>query len=326
MTDSRNDQQWSCFGPIRNPYNLKVGVDAMAIGKSNLKKLNHTGRLSGSGSHDGDGLGVGGKAASTSNSESGMVSQTKAAPQKSKNLDRNDSIDSSEICTVDALKEKAKCIMQCLEIIGFKFEGDAIKQIRSKLDLDAPEDTKIKVCLKILKTKLRKSKRKERHRQVDTPSKPTSKIGILNSKTSKPTTYYDIEKQDCLESKGSPLMDAQEADKMLQILISVEKQAKSSTKPGDKLLELLSPKPLGLYWLNNSKLPEIKALWRRRLVRAKEEKKPESWPDMVPVNYRLNNSKKPIHYRIRDLQINMAENVSHQQSHLLLVDSFQPTC
>lgn len=330
MATAETSNQWTCFGVNRPPPESKTASKSTkgnAIGIDESRPLNRKvkapiGRKdTGSGEVD--------KILSTSNSESGQVKiESRKVPQSqgALKLKMKESQEVAEDSEVGDSREKAISILRILTSIGFKFDTDAINQIRAKLDLDTPEDLKVKVILKILKTKLRKTKRKERNRESDNcrpkdsgmhASKKTSSAGFFGV-----GEYSSSDSEEALES-----ISAHEAEEILHTLISVQKEKKSSEKPGARLLEFLRPKPIGIYWLNNSKLPEIKALWRRRLLRAIEVQRPDDWPAVVPANYRLNICKKPVGYRGRQSQEYAANScVSHQKSPLLLDDSVQPSC
>lgn len=205
------------------------------------------------------------------------------------NRSDDDAAGSAEGDSEGLVRQKAICVIQSLLTVGFEFTEEVIRQIQSKIDSGESSFLREKITLKILKTKLRKSKRKDKSKAM------VGKDSDLNSSNRLPR------KQATRESGQlkSALYDlgAMEAEQILHKLISITEKPQESSKPGEHLLSLISPVIKGLYWINNVKFPEIKSIWRRRLLKAHQERRPEGWPQVVPQNYRLTISKRPVQYR-----------------------------
>lgn len=193
----------------------------------------------------------------------------------------NDSI--NEMDSEDSLKLKIIQVIQNLLLIGYEFSEEVLHQIRQKIDPDESPSVRSKITLKILKTKLRKSRRKDKAR-INPPNDD-----YLNSKISQMNASKKSSR-----NQGGSLTGEFEADEILHKLISSSEKSQEISSLGGQLLSLITPKPMGLYWINNVKFSEIKSIWRRRLLKARQEKKPEGFPAVVPHNYRLNISKKPL--------------------------------
>lgn len=205
------------------------------------------------------------------------------------NRSDDDAAGSTEGDSEGLVRQKAICVIESLLAVGFEFTDEVIRQIQSKIDSGESSFLREKITLKILKTKLRKSKRKDKSKVMvgkDGDSNSTNRLARRQATRENP-----------LPTSGLCDLGAMEAEQILHKLISVTETLQETSKPGERLLSLISPVIKGLYWINNVKFPEIKSIWRRRLLKAHQERRPEGWPKVVPQNYRLNISKKPIEYR-----------------------------
>lgn len=197
--------------------------------------------------------------------------------------------ESTEGDSPNLVRQKCLSVINSLLTNGFDFSNEVIRQIQSKIDIGESPFLREKITLKILKTKLRKSKRKDKSKITARLDGDTKSSKVLERIASAGETYY--------QTLGLTHRDVIEAEQILHKLISVSEKTQEHSKPGEHLLSLISPSPKGLYWINNVKVPEIKSIWRRRLLKEHLERRPEGWPLVVPPNYRLNINKRPLTYR-----------------------------
>ena len=209
------------------------------------------------------------------------------------NLSEIEAGESTEGDSPSLIRQKCLSVVNTLLVTGFDFSDDVVRQIQSKIDPGESPFLREKITLKILKTKLRKSKRKDKSKVAERMDGDTKPCPILERTPSTGQNYY--------QTQGLSDRDAIAAEKILHKLISVSEKTQEHAKPGEHLLSLITPSPKGLYWIDNVKVPEIKAIWRRRLLKERQEQRPEGWPLVVPNNYRLNINKKPLTYRSRPL-------------------------
>lgn len=215
----------------------------------------------------------------------------------------------------EAVKEKVFEVIKLLSKENLCFLR-LVSQVRSKIDPGTPLSSKINIILKILKTKLRKCKRKGRSKDVQDPDSYIIKSEDVESKENSADDEKSFGNND--QASFSP-------ESLLQEMLSEDMAKSNRFEPGGRLLYFISPNPAGLYWLNKKKFPEIKSIWRKKLQKIYEERKPQNWPHEVPENYRLNVGKKPFQVR-RPVLSNSVIGIpgSRQNPQLLLAASNQP--
>lgn len=191
------------------------------------------------------------------------------------------------------LRQKTIGIIDSLLEKHFEFTEEVFDQIHIKIDEEQNPIQRERIILKILKTKLRKSKRKGKCKGLDNDEASHLPGSCTGKKWRSTESLGPV--------PGRSSLDALKAEQILLRLMSVRKSCQDCPNPGDRLLSLISPVPMGLYWINNVKFPEIKSIWRRRLLKEHKERKPEGWPAVVPENFRLNISKKALRFRSRPL-------------------------
>lgn len=215
-----------------------------------------------------------------------------------------------------------------LEVLGVALDDEFCHQISKKLDLSIPRIHNLKVILKILKTRLRKLKRKDKKKTKsgflvsgknsgensddeeeeevgELPSLPSlsspSRSPLSSSKFS-PSGGSNTKRLSSEESQERSLSigtfqkvrnrNLEEAyNPMLLLLDKIFKAAphqQSNFEPGEKLLAAISPSQKDVKGIAQSISPEIFRVFNQRLHRLFSELKPEGWPNAIPANFRLN--------------------------------------
>lgn len=312
------------IGPSSNPRGKAIGSTAAILGLD-ASKLNHDLFKPSSESEDPCRTRTMSDGTNKSNEKDQNRDLLLNAAQSEVNILSSEQRSDTELGndTFEIMRIKSIMVIQSLIEADLNLEG-LVTQVRAKIDQDAPEEYKTKIALKILKTRLRKWRRKEKDHEKG-PSCSLMFKGKNNGSSRLKQFPEEIDPYSSSSILKSQASHKQAVD-LLQRMISVEDPITSIQKPGDALLSLISPNPRGIYWLNNSKLPEIKSLWRKRLQRAQEVQMPINWPREVPDNYRINVGKKPLRLR-RQVLLNLDNGipVGNSNNLLLLADSYQST-
>lgn len=204
-------------------------------------------------------------------------------------------------------KKRAHDAFLKLHSVGVKIDDTLIVQIREKLDFSQTVNERSTVILKILKTRYRKLKRKDKKKDQghqgdsdgtsedeqicsQSPNDPTKQsITVIDSN---PTSTHRIRKKPARPAQypEDPPMTYEMAQEFFETMLRATPDKCEPAEPGETLLTKLLPARKDTGWLNQSILPEIFRLWKRRWARETAETRPVDWPKAVPDNFRINVS------------------------------------
>lgn len=220
---------------------------------------------------------------------------------------------------LEADRAKVFDVIERLRRCGLQFDEIFFEQVRHKMDLSMPEKSKIRITIKILKTKYRKLKRRERRKEVkinnscseDEDSDEEFGQCSQNGKSGKQAGFLSDEVPELAQNaiyhptdvtgtepdsieKGVLPLSKEEYQWILQQMISFKPIAKTQLMPGERLLSVIGPDRRDTKWLNQSILPEIHRLWRRRCIWKLQTDSSTTWPKDIQSNYRFNRRTEPL--------------------------------
>lgn len=228
---------------------------------------------------------------------------------------------------IAVMKEKIHDSMEKLQSVGVVLDISFFDQVRQKINLDETELEKLKIIYKIMKTRYRKLKRKEKRKDplqfkggvsadmsmeenereeaahcVPAGSVPASQHSVSICTKMEPDaeaafSLSQVDRQmhqqsaDTIAKASSSSgfsMTLEVAEQHIQFMLKERCTDSSHCEPGERLLELLAPSNRDIAWLNHSALPQVIKSWKRKWIKQILESKPLDWPNAVPDNFRLN--------------------------------------
>ena len=197
-----------------------------------------------------------------------------------------------------ATRQKIHEVLERIVSTGTAINGDFCDQVGMKVGNPSSEAERLKIILKILKTKLRKVKRRER-RKEEAAGDDCSEYSASE------TERGQAARQPGPSEGASRVLSGEQVDAYLHRINNYRLESTPveimPCGQGDILLQYLTPASRGC----NSQLQrvsqEIQRLLRQRFVKRVKELRPARWPMNIPANYRINRMPTPVHNPKREL-------------------------